>query len=61
MALFEKSAVVAQHVSAVRAASSDIDRVLHFTDQGVILGTAMFLAVIFMLWVLWSFWRESRR
>jgi heme/copper-type cytochrome/quinol oxidase subunit 2 len=47
--------------AAVPAATGDMDRIFHFTDRGLVLGTVFLLALSFMFWVLWSFWRESRR
>ena len=46
---------------AAHAANGDVDRILHFTDPGLAVGTIFLLATSFMLWVLWSFWRDSHR
>lgn len=47
--------------AAAHAASGDMGRFFHFTDQGLALGVVFLPALCFMFWVLWSFWRESRR
>jgi hypothetical protein len=46
--------------ASASATGSEIDRSPHFTEQGVMLGSALLVATFFMLWVLWSFWREGR-
>ncbi|HEV2136390.1 MAG TPA: hypothetical protein VGR47_19360 [Terracidiphilus sp.] len=47
--------------AAAQASSGDVDRVFRFSDRGMMIGAAFLLALSFMFWVLWSFWREGRR
>ncbi|HEV2324583.1 MAG TPA: hypothetical protein VGS10_11595 [Terracidiphilus sp.] len=54
-------AVQAASRGAAHAANGDVGRILHFTDRGLAVGTIFLLALSFMLWVLWNFWRDSHR
>lgn len=60
MVLIPTSAAALMRDSAAQAANGSIYQGLHFTETGVIFGAVLLLATLFMLWVLWSFWCESR-
>jgi hypothetical protein len=47
--------------AAVHTATGDVGRIFHFADHGVVIGAIFLLALSFMFWVLWNFWRDSHR
>jgi hypothetical protein len=50
------------HTTAQRAEAGYGDRLMHLVSvPELVLFAAVTLAVFFMLWVLWNFWKDGQR